>query len=128
MCGVFSIPSPVWRCLREELEWWLVDILQATTQLSWRRGVRALTSLCWGEVGGGGRGGGVMLKSLPGNASTSTIEQGKTAHNEGKIRWRENIFIFSPGTSTCCLAGFTVGWSSLLDNVFFFNSFLIENI
>ena len=46
-----------------------------------------------GEVGGGG--GGVMLKSLPGNASTSTIEQGKTAHNEGEIRWRENIFIFS---------------------------------
>ena len=36
-----------------------------------------------------------MLKSLPGNASTSTIEQGKTAHNEGEIRWRENIFIFS---------------------------------
>ena len=48
--------SPVWRCLREELEWSLVDILQATTQLSRRRGVRALTSLCrekWGEGGEG---------------------------------------------------------------------------
>ena len=84
---------PVWRCLREELEWPLVDILQATSRLglllsSVGGGVR-LSPVSAGERGGRkGRRGGGRLKSLPGNASTSTIEQGETAHNEGKIRWR----------------------------------------
>ena len=86
---------PVWRCLREELEWPLVDILQARLGY-YSEEESGLSPVSAGEKWGGrGGGGGVMLKSLPGNASTSTIEQGKTAHNEGKIRWRENIFIFS---------------------------------
>ena len=82
--------------MREELEWPLVDILQATSRLglllsSVGGGVR-LSPVSAGEKrwwgGRKGRRGGGRLKSLPGNASTSTIEQGETAHNEGKIRWR----------------------------------------
>ena len=45
--------SPVWRCLREELEWSLVDILQATTQAQ-AVGSEDSPSLCWREGGGGG--------------------------------------------------------------------------
>ena len=53
---------PVWRCLREELEWPLVDILQATSRLglllsSVGGGVR-LSPVSAGEREGGGRGGG----------------------------------------------------------------------
>ena len=41
----------------------------------------------------------------------------------------EKIFLyFLRKSSTCCFAGFTVCSTSPLDYVFFFNSFLIENI
>ena len=64
--------------MREELEWPLVDILQA--RLGYyseeESGLSPVSAGERGEKGGGG--GGVMLKSLPGNASTSTIEKGKT--------------------------------------------------
>ena len=73
-----------------------------------------------------------MLKSLPGNASTSTIEQGKTVHNEGKIRWLERKYsnIFSENNQLVALLALQsvrpvqrIHWI-----MYFFNSFLIENI
>ena len=92
VAGLTQYP-PVWSGLREELEWSLVDILQATTQ--------AESGLSPVSAGGGGRGeGGVgeederrgeeMLKSVPGNASTSTLDRADrtqrrdTTHTGGK--------------------------------------------
>ena len=57
--GVCSIQySPVWRCLREELEWPLVDILQARLLLSSVGGGVRLSPVSAGEQWGGEGGGG----------------------------------------------------------------------
>ena len=74
---VSSIPqSPVWRCLREELEWWPVDILQATTQADW--GLSPARPL------GGGRAGETSLNHCqPARASASPPDRPSTAEKEG---------------------------------------------